>query len=195
MKHRVKSQSNLLMLFFVFILFLNSTNSILNNEKAVYNFNELNDDIDSEENFNNNNVNKDLDNYNQENEKLFSSFIDLEEYYKNNDENKESSNNMSKIDSLDSEENIFLEKSLNQFLKEKGMKSSVSKSDLTSIINSLNMNTSLNNKNLKRLSNVTTNLNNDDCSVFNFCNGNGSCVNSKCVCNEGYTNYDCSISK
>lgn len=36
---------------------------------------------------------------------------------------------------------------------------------------------------------------NDECSIFNKCNSNGKCVNGKCVCFGGYTNFDCSISK
>jgi hypothetical protein len=33
-----------------------------------------------------------------------------------------------------------------------------------------------------------------DCSQFNNCNGHGVCHNAQCVCQEGWTNYDCSIS-
>ncbi len=35
----------------------------------------------------------------------------------------------------------------------------------------------------------------NDCSYFNFCNKNGDCIDGKCVCKNGWTNYDCSISK
>lgn len=34
-----------------------------------------------------------------------------------------------------------------------------------------------------------------DCSSFNNCNGHGQCHDCKCVCEPGWTNYDCSISK
>ena len=34
-----------------------------------------------------------------------------------------------------------------------------------------------------------------DCSSLNNCNGHGDCQNCQCVCQQGWTNYDCSISK
>ncbi len=34
----------------------------------------------------------------------------------------------------------------------------------------------------------------NDCKDFNYCNGHGICQNGQCICNTGWTNYDCSIS-
>jgi hypothetical protein len=33
-----------------------------------------------------------------------------------------------------------------------------------------------------------------DCVNFNNCNGHGICKNGQCICDAGWTNYDCSIS-
>lgn len=56
------------------------------------------------------------------------------------------------------------------------------------------------NKNVKSTSDKIKNISKrlkqlNDCSYFNFCNKNGDCVDGKCVCKNGWTNYDCSISK
>lgn len=40
--------------------------------------------------------------------------------------------------------------------------------------------------------NLTTTGN---CKNLNNCNGNGDCVNGQCKCYQGWTNYDCSVSK
>lgn len=36
--------------------------------------------------------------------------------------------------------------------------------------------------------------NSNDCTYANNCNNHGKCIDGKCVCDEGWTNYDCSIS-
>ncbi len=36
---------------------------------------------------------------------------------------------------------------------------------------------------------------NQDCKIFNYCNGHGICIDGKCHCFEGWTSYDCSQSK
>jgi len=38
-------------------------------------------------------------------------------------------------------------------------------------------------------------MNIEECKFLNYCSGNGKCEDGKCICDPGWMNYDCSISK
>lgn len=204
-----QEKSKLLMLLFVIVLLLTVkcfNNSII----SKLDENQIKEKIST----NNSNLEGKNNDYHK------SSFIDVSDYYQDeeNQENKKTSDKEDSDSELVDIENEFLEKAVNKFKEEKKIKktnnlidnlsnndsmhklrSTIKKREITK--NGL-FRTSSSTESKATVDSMNTNsaatqtvTNQLPCAIFNNCNNNGKCVDGKCQCKEGWSNYDCSISK